>query len=109
MPCQLESNGLGRSINFAKPLATLNFRNLASIELQDEEPERRRKIALLTLGIDDVNKSRQGSKSPVGNLLEPVPELILQAYACLVAMRERLSALRLAISYGKQAAVESGG
>jgi hypothetical protein len=39
------------------------------------------------LDIDAVNKSRQGHKSLAGNFLEPLPELILQAYASLVATK----------------------
>ena len=40
-------NGLGRS--FSKPLTTFNFGDLAPIVLQHEQPNRRRKVALLTL------------------------------------------------------------
>ena len=53
----------------SKPLAPLYLRDLVPIKIQDEETESRRKIALLTMGIDAVNKSRQGHKSFAGNLL----------------------------------------
>jgi hypothetical protein len=50
---------------------------LAPIKIQDEEAESRRKIALLTIGVDAVNKNRQGYKSLTGNLLEALLERIL--------------------------------
>ena len=70
-PCQLRRKGLGTIHQFSKPLATFNFGDLAPIVLQHEQPERRRKIALLTLRIDGVNKRRQVHKSLSGNLLSP--------------------------------------
>lgn len=57
----------GRSISLSEPLATLCDGTLAAIKLQHEEPERRGKIAVLTLCVDTVNKGRQGHKSPAGN------------------------------------------
>ena len=71
----------------SKALTPSYLRDLAPIKIQDEEAESRRKIALLTMGINAVNKSRQSHKSLASNLLEPLPELILQAYASLVATK----------------------
>src|SRR4051794_13706591 len=67
--CYLSKYGLTTLHQFTTPLVTFNFRDLAPIELQHEQPERRRKIALLTLRIDGVNKRRQGHESLPGNLL----------------------------------------
>jgi hypothetical protein len=53
----------------SKPLAPVYLQDLVPIKIQDEEAESRRKIALLTMGINAVNKSRQGHKSFSGNLL----------------------------------------
>src|SRR6476659_7325690 len=46
-----------------KSLTPFYLRDLAPIKIQDEEAKSRRKIALLTLRIDGVNKRRQGHKS----------------------------------------------
>ena len=73
--------------NLAKPLAPFYLRDLAPIKIQDEEAESRRKIALLTIGVDAVDKSRQCHKSLAGNFLESLPELILQAHASFVALK----------------------
>jgi hypothetical protein len=71
----------------SNPLATFGHGDLAPIKIQDEEAESRRKIALLTLCIDVLDEIRQRHKPSAGNLLEPLPELILQAHASLVAMK----------------------
>jgi hypothetical protein len=71
----------------SNPLATFGDGDLAPIKIQDEEAESRRKIALLTLCIDALDEIRQRHKPSAGNLLEPLPELILQAHASLVAMK----------------------
>ena len=62
--CSLNCNGLRKLHLFTKPLATFNLWHLAAIELQHEQPKRRRKIALLTLCIDAFNKHRQGHSAP---------------------------------------------
>jgi hypothetical protein len=60
-------------------------------------PSRQLVAALLTICVDAVNKNRPGYKS-AGNLLEALPELVLQAHASFCGPEERLSALRQVIS-----------
>jgi hypothetical protein len=84
---RLGKYGLRTFQHLAKPLAPFYLRDLAPIKIQDEEAESRREIALLTIDINAVNKNRQCHKSLAGNLLEPLPELVLQAYACFVATK----------------------
>jgi hypothetical protein len=71
----------------SKAVATFGGGNLAAIKLKHVEPERRRKIALLTLRIDTLNEIRQRHKPPAGNLLESIPERVLQAHASLMATK----------------------
>jgi hypothetical protein len=54
-----------------KSLATFNFGNLAAVELQHEEAESRRKIALLALRINSAYKARQSHKAPAAISFSP--------------------------------------
>ena len=53
------------------------------IEIQYEQPNGRRQVGLLSLGIDFGDEGVQFDIARDGTLLEPIPELILKADACL--------------------------
>ena len=78
----------GMRQHFMNAIAGFHVAYPGAIVIEHKKPKRRRKIAaLLTLRIDGVNKSRQGHKSLAGNFFEPLPELILQAHASFVALK----------------------
>src|SRR5262249_18429632 len=58
---------------------------LVAIEVENEQTDCRRQIAVLALGIDRGDEIRQGLVSSPGNLLQPLPEGILETHAGLVA------------------------
>src|SRR5262249_41510994 len=58
---------------------------LVAIEIEHKQTNRRRQVAVLSLGIDRGDEVRQGHIAPAGDLLEPPPERILEADAGLVA------------------------
>ena len=58
---------------------------LATIVVQHEQPERRREITALALRIEVTDKLRQRRVAITRNLLQRIPELILETYACLAA------------------------
>src|SRR5262249_40222780 len=57
---------------------------LVAIEIEHEQANRRRQVAVLPLGIDRGDEVRQGHVAPGGDLLEPLPERILEADAGFV-------------------------
>ena len=66
------------------------FRRPASLPpchdvVQHEQPERRREITALALRIEVTDKLRQRRVAITRNLLQRIPELILETHACLVA------------------------
>src|SRR2546430_5660730 len=58
---------------------------LVAVEVEHEETNGRRQVAVLSLRIDHGDEVRQRHVAPAGNLLEPFPERILEADAGLVA------------------------
>src|SRR5262249_57050133 len=52
--------------------------------IEHEQANRRRQVAVLPLGIDRGDEVRQGHVAPAGDLLEPLPERILEADAGFV-------------------------
>src|SRR5262249_5132535 len=57
---------------------------LVAIEIEHVQANRRRQVAVLTLGIDRGDEIRQRHVAPAGDLLEPSPERILKTDAGLV-------------------------
>src|SRR5262249_16496051 len=57
---------------------------LVAIEIEHEQPNPRRQVAVLPLGIDRGDEVRQGHVAAAGDLLEPLPERILEADAGFV-------------------------
>src|SRR5262245_46966285 len=58
---------------------------LVAIEIEHKQTDRRRQVAVLSLGINRGDEIRQGHVAPVGDLLEAPPERILEADTGLVA------------------------
>jgi hypothetical protein len=54
---------------------------LRLIEIQYEQPNGRRQVGVLSLGIDLGDESLQSDIARDGNFIEPVPELFLKADA----------------------------
>jgi hypothetical protein len=55
------------------------------VVVEDEQPDRRRQVAELSLGIDRRDEVREGYTAALRDLLETPPECIFEADACLVA------------------------
>ena len=61
----------------------------ASLEVvQDEQADCRRRVALLTIGIDLANQLGQRHAALLGNLLHAAPKWLFEAHARLVAVGE---------------------
>src|SRR5262245_53403128 len=58
---------------------------LVAIEVEHEQANGRRQVAVLSLRIDRGDEVRQRHVAPAGNLLESFPEPTLEAHAGLVA------------------------
>src|SRR5262249_1741113 len=81
----LRGRGCARDDDAARSVATLVMvGQLVAIEVEHEQANRRRQVAVLPLGIDRGDEVRQGHVAPAGDLLEPLPERILEADAGLV-------------------------
>ena len=57
---------------------------LLAVELEDEQPDRGRQVAVMALGIDRGNEVGQGDVAAARDLLQPIPERVLEAHAGLV-------------------------
>src|SRR5947209_19246008 len=81
----LRGRGCARDDDAASSVATLVIvGQLVAIEIENEQAKRRRQVAVLPLGIDRGDEVRQGHVAPAGDLLEPLPERILEADAGFV-------------------------
>ena len=58
---------------------------LATAVVQHEQPERRREITVLAVRIEVTDKLRQRHVAITRDLLQRIPELILETHACLAA------------------------
>ena len=63
----------------------LRVGKLAPIEVEHEETNGRRQVAVLPLGIDRLDKIRHTYVAPGGDLFQPLPECLFEADARLVA------------------------
>src|SRR5882762_3044691 len=66
----------------------LFLQDLVAIEAEHEEANGRRQIAALAVGVDRGNQLRQGRVALAGDLLEAIPERVLEADAGLVAAND---------------------
>src|SRR5262245_65213382 len=81
--------GYGTGQHLARRLVSLpHLRELLAVEFEHKQPNRRRQIPLLSFGIDRRNQVRQGHVATPGDLLQPPPELILEAHARLMTSND---------------------
>src|SRR5262252_7476656 len=73
-----------RSIQLRLRLGFLRL-ELAAIEIEHEQADRRRQVTELARLVDAGDEIRQAGVARAGDLLERVPERVLQAHAGLVA------------------------
>ena len=85
MPWRHDGFGPYRKIASRIVTSRLHVSKLVAIKVEYEEPDGRRQIALLALGIDRGDQFRQGSVSPASDFFEPLPECIFETNARFVA------------------------